>query len=101
MITWAAVLVGSIACYGLKLAGLSVPDRVLGDRRVQRVAVALPVALLAALIVLQTVTDGRTLVVDARAAGVAVAVLAQWRRAPFLVVVGSACLTTALVRLVS
>lgn len=101
MITWVAILLGAAACYALKLAGLSVPDRVLGDRRVQRVAVALPVALLAALIALQTVTDGRTLVIDARAAGVAVAVVAQWRRAPFLVVVGSACLTTALVRLVA
>lgn len=95
---WVAVLVGSAACYGLKVAGLSVPERLLRDARVQRVATALPVALLAALIGLQTLTDGRTLVLDARAAGVAVAVLAQWRRAPFLVVVGAACLTTALVR---
>lgn len=98
MTTWLAVIVASAACYGLKLAGLSVPERVLVDPRAQRVAAVLPVALLAALIGLQTLTDGRSLVLDARAAGVAVAIVAQWRRAPFLVVVGGACLTTALVR---
>lgn len=58
----------------------------------------LPVALLAALIALQVLTDGRRLVLDARLPGPAVAVLAQWRRAPFLVVVTATCATTALVR---
>lgn len=95
---WPAVLVASAGCYLLKLAGLSVPDRWLADRHVQRVAGLLPVALLAALIGLQTITSGRDVVVDARLAGVAVAVLAQWRRAPFLVVVAAACATTALLR---
>ncbi|QYG92909.1 AzlD domain-containing protein [Iamia sp. SCSIO 61187] len=98
---WAAVLVGAAACYGIKLAGLSVPERVLADARVRRVAALLPVALLAALIALQAATDGRAVAVDARLAGLAVAVGAQWRRAPFLVVVGAACATTALVRLVT
>lgn len=95
---WAAVVVGSAACYLLKVAGLSVPERVLADPRVQRVAGLLPVALLAALIALQVVTDGRRLVLDARLPGLAVAVVAQWRRAPFLVVVATACATTALLR---
>ena len=95
---WVAVVVGSLACYGLKLAGLSVPARVLADPRVQRVAVLLPIALLAALIGLQTLTDGRELTIDARLPGVAVAIVAQWRKASFLVVVASACATTALVR---
>jgi branched-subunit amino acid transport protein len=98
---WAAVLVGAAACYLIKLAGLSVPERVLAEPRVRRVAALLPVALLAALIALQAATDGRTVVVDARLAGLAVAVVAQWRRAPFLVVVGAACATTALLRLVT
>jgi hypothetical protein len=96
---WTAVLVGAAACYGLKLAGLSVPRRVLDDRRVQRVAAVLPVALLGALAAAQTVADGRDLTVDARAAGVAAALVAIWRRAPFLAVVGIAAGTSALVRL--
>jgi len=95
---WTAVLAGSVTCYLLKLAGLSVPEKVLANPRVQRIADLLPVALLAALIGLQTLSSGRSLVLDARLAGLAVAVVAQWRRAPFLVVVAAACATTALVR---
>jgi branched-subunit amino acid transport protein len=95
---WAAVLVGSLGCYLLKLAGLSVPERLLHDPRVQRVAGLLPIALLSALIAVQTFTDGEELVVDARVAGLAVGALAVWRRAPFLVVVGLAAATTALLR---
>jgi hypothetical protein len=98
---WAAIVVGSLACFGLKLAGLSVPAGVLAEPRVQRIAVLLPVALLAALIGLQTLTDGREITIDARLPGLAVAVVAQWRRAPFLVVVVSACATTALLRAVT
>jgi hypothetical protein len=98
---WTAVLVGAAGCYALKLAGLSVPRRVLDDRRVQRVAAMLPVALLAALAATQTLADGRHLALDARAVGVAAAVVAIWRRAPFLLVVGVAAATSALVRLVA
>ena len=45
-----AILLAAAGCYALKLAGLSVPQRVLDGARVQRVALLLPVALLAALI---------------------------------------------------
>lgn len=96
---WAAVLAGSAGCYLLKLAGLSVPDRVLENRHVRRIALLLPIALLAALAATQTVTDGRALALDARAAGVAVAVLAVLLRAPFLLVVAAAAATAALTRL--
>ena len=97
---WAAVLAGAGGCYLLKLAGLSVPARVLGDPRVRRAAEMLPVALLAALVAVQTFGSGRLLVIDARAAGIAVAVLAVLARAPFLVVVAAAVAVTALVRLI-
>ncbi|GGI09642.1 AzlD domain-containing protein [Egicoccus halophilus] len=96
---WTAVVAGSLGCYLVKLAGLSVPDRVLEDPRVRRVAAMLPVALLAALVAVQTVADGTRLVLDARLAGVGVAVLAVALRAPFLVVVLAAMLSTALLRL--
>jgi hypothetical protein len=97
---WTGVLVASAACYGLKVAGLSLPSRVLADARVQRVGELLPVALLATLVLTQTLTDGRHIGVDARVAGVAVGVVAQLRRAPFLVVVFAAAATAALVRAV-
>jgi branched-subunit amino acid transport protein len=96
---WTAVLLGSAACYALKLAGLSVPRRILEDRRMQRVAAVLPVALLGALAATQTFAEGRHLAIDARAAGVAAALVAIWRRAPFIAVVGIAAATSALTRL--
>jgi hypothetical protein len=49
----------------------------------------------------QTVATGTELVIDARLAGVAAAVVALLLRAPFLVVVGVAAATAALVRLVA
>jgi Branched-chain amino acid transport protein (AzlD) len=96
---WAAVISASLACYLLKLAGLSVPGRILDDRRVARISVLLPVALLATLVATQTLSTGRHLVLDARLAGLTAAATAQLLRAPFLVVVASAAATTALVRL--
>lgn len=92
---WAAVLVGAAGCYAWKLLGLSVPERILEDDRVRRVAALLPVALLGALIAVQTFTDGQRLVVDARAAALGVAAVAVWRQAPFLAVVALAALTAA------
>jgi len=97
--SWTPLLIACAACYALKLVGLSVPARLLTNPRIERVASALPVALLAALIALQTWTSGRSLVLDARMGGLAVAALAVVLRAPFIVVVALAALTAALTRL--
>jgi len=97
--TWAAILATAAGCYLLKLAGLSVPAHWLETERVQRMSALLPIALLAALAAVQTVATGEQLVIDARLAGVAAAVVALLLRAPFLVVVGAAALTAALLRL--
>jgi uncharacterized membrane protein len=93
---WGAILLAAAGCYALKLAGLSVPQRVLDAPRVQRVALLLPVALLAALIAVQTFGEG----LDARAVGLGAAVVALLLRAPFLVVVVVAALTASLLRVV-
>jgi branched-subunit amino acid transport protein len=98
---WLAVLGSSLACYLLKVAGLSVPLHWLELPVVQRVAALLPVALLAALAAVQAFADGTHLRLDARLAGVAVAVTAILLRAPFIVVVVAAAATAALVRLLS
>jgi uncharacterized membrane protein len=97
---WAAILGAAGGCYLLKLAGLSVPRQVLDDARVLRASERLPVALLAALIAVSTFAEGRTLVLDERAAGLAAAGAAVLLRAPFLVVVAVACTTTAVLRVV-
>jgi len=96
---WEGVLVASAACYALKLAGLSLPQRWLENARVQRTIPLLPVALLAALVATQTFSTGHHLVLDVRAAALGVAAIAVLLRAPFLVVVASAAATAALLRL--
>jgi branched-subunit amino acid transport protein len=58
----------------------------------------IPAALIAALIVNDTFADGNELVLDARAAGVAVAAVAAWRRAPLIVVIVVGAAVTATVR---
>ena len=96
--TWAAIFLTSAGCYLLKIGGLFVPRQWLEQPVVARVASLLPIALLAALAAIQTFADGTRLVVDARLAGVAAAVVALLLRAPFLVVVAVAAGTAAAVR---
>ncbi|MGY1602333.1 AzlD domain-containing protein [Geodermatophilus sp. SYSU D00815] len=83
---WAVVLAGSLGCYLLKLAGLSVPARWVEQPWVRRVVDFVPAALLAALVVVQAVASGQDLVLDGRLAGLAVAAVALALRAPFVVV---------------
>jgi branched-subunit amino acid transport protein len=99
MSTWTAILLAAAGCFVLKALGWAVPARVLESERVRRVAALLPVALLAALVVVQAFARGRSLQFDARAAGLAVAVVAVLLRAPFLVVVVLAAVTAAVLRL--
>jgi Branched-chain amino acid transport protein (AzlD) len=96
---WTAVVVASVGCYLLKLAGLSVPPRVLERPVVERIADLIPVALLAALVAVQVFGSGPQLALDARTVGLGVAVVLLLLRAPFLVVVFGAALAAALLRL--
>ena len=100
MSIWLPLLAACAGCYALKLAGVSLPQRFLQDPRIQRTVPLLPVALLAALIATQTFSTGNHLVIDVRAAALAVAIVAVLLRAPFLVVVASAAATAALLRLI-
>ncbi len=96
---WAAVIVASVGCYLLKLAGVSLPTAVLERDDVQRVAALLPVALLAALVTVQAFDgDGRLHADPLLLAGVGAGVVALLLRAPFLVVIVVAAATTALLR---
>ncbi|HEY2190749.1 MAG TPA: AzlD domain-containing protein [Actinomycetospora sp.] len=92
---WIAVLTASLISFALKLAGYTVPPARLEHPRVLRVTEVLPAALLASLVVLQTFSTGTHLVLDARAAGLGVAVMALLLRAPFIVVVIVAAATAA------
>jgi uncharacterized membrane protein len=100
MSLWTLVIATAVGCYLLKLAGYLVPARALEHPGVRRLVELLPVALLAALVVVEALAAGRHLEFDGpRLAGFAVGAVAVWRRAPFLVVVVLAGLTAALLRL--
>lgn len=95
MTGWAAVLVACVLCFVLKLAGYLVPERFLKGLRVRRIAALITVALLSALVAVQTLGDGSSLTVDARVPALGVAAVALWLRAPFIVVVVIGALTAA------
>lgn len=99
MTLWIALIATAAGCYLLKYAGLAAPRRLLDNPWLQRFALAVPIALLAALIAVQALGDGQSLNWDtARMAGVGAALLALVLRAPFLVVVVAAAGTTAALR---
>ncbi|MDU0347168.1 AzlD domain-containing protein [Microbacterium sp. KSW2-29] len=99
MTLWTAVLAASLVCLALKATGYLLPAHWLDAPRPARIADLLTVALLAALVMVQTLGAGSAIVVDARLPAVAVAALLLWARAPFLVVVAGAAVTAALLRL--
>lgn len=97
-LTWLAILAASAVCFAIKLVGHLVPEHWLAEPRVARTAALVTVALLSALVGVQTLTDGRALVLDARVPALAVAAVALTLRAPFVVVVAAAALTAGVLR---
>ena len=95
---WAAVIIASLGTYAEKVAGFLLPAQLLDNVVLRRWTSLLPIALLAALVAVQTFSAGQSLVLDARAAGLVAAIIALLLRAPFLVVVVVAAVTAALLR---
>ena len=88
MSTWTALLIASGLAFVLKYLGYVVPASWLDGERTTRITSALPIALLAALVGVQTLTSSSgTITLDSRAAAVGVAIVALLLRAPFIVVV--------------
>jgi branched-subunit amino acid transport protein len=97
---WALVLATVAGCYAFKLAGYLVPSRLLDRPGTRRLVELLPVALLAALVIVEALANGRHIEPDgARLAGLGVGAVAVWRRAPFMVIVVLAAATAAVIRL--
>jgi branched-subunit amino acid transport protein len=97
-VSWAALLLLAAGGYALKALG----PLVVGDRqpppRVARLLRLLAVPLLAALIVVQTLSAGGGVVLDARVPALAAAAVCVWRGAPFLVTVVTAAVVAAALR---
>ncbi len=95
---WLALVAGAAVVFALKLVGHLVPEHWLAEPRVARTAALVTVALLSALVAVQTATSGQHLVLDARLPALAVAAVALVLRAPFIVVVLLAAVTAAVLR---
>ena len=93
---WIAVLGTRAIAFLLKYFGHSVPEKYLSNPRVLRINLLIPIALLSALVAVQSLTDKSKLVMDQRVAGIAVAVLALVLKAPFPIVVLGSALASAL-----
>ena len=98
MTLWSAIALASVICLALKVTGYLVPPRLLEAPRPARIADLLTVALLAALVAVQTLGVGEAIVVDARVPAVLVAAGLLLLRAPFLVVVVAAAAVAAALR---
>lgn len=97
-VLWAAVLAACVLGFATKYLGHLVPETLVDGPRRSRVIGLLPVALLAGLVVTQTVGGDEGIVLDARLAAVALAVVLLWLRANFVIVVVAAATLAAALR---
>jgi branched-subunit amino acid transport protein len=96
---WATILAASLGCYGLKLVGVSLPESLLANPRVERIAGLLPIAMLTALIVTDLFDDNRRYSADWHTlVGVGAGAIALWRGRSLVVVFVVAIATTAVLR---
>ncbi|MSX78435.1 MAG: AzlD domain-containing protein [Actinobacteria bacterium] len=98
MVTWTLIILLTLGAYAFKVTGLVF----LGGRSLppifERCLALIPAAVVTALVMKDTFTNGQDLVLDARALGIAVAGIAAWRKAPLIVVIVLGAAVTALVR---
>lgn len=99
MSLWSAVLLAACLCVALKVFGYLIPAHVLEAPRPARISDLLTVALLAALVAVQTLGAGQAVVVDARIPAILVTAGLLYLRQSFLVVVVAAAAVAALLRL--
>ena len=92
---WTAIIATSFIAFMLKYLGQAVPAAWLENARIQKFALYLPTALLAALVAVQSLGNEKNIVFDARSIGVLVAAVALFFKAPFPIVVLLSALTSA------
>ncbi|MEN9687346.1 MAG: hypothetical protein RL381_358 [Actinomycetota bacterium] len=94
---WIGVIGTSLIAFLLKFLGHSIPEKYVSNPRALRINTLIPIALLSALVGVQTITEKGKWVIDQRLAGVAVALIALSLKAPYFVVVISAAITSAVI----
>ena len=96
---WATTLIASVGCYGLKLAGVSLPASFLNHPRVQRIAGLLPIAMLSALVVTDLFDANRHYTANWQAlVGVGAGAAALWLGRSLVIVFLVAIAVTAILR---
>ncbi len=98
MTIWQIILLASILVLAIKLLGYLVPPKLLASPRAARTAELTTVALLSALIVVQTAGIGQGLVLDARLPAVVVAAALFALKVPFVLVIIAAAACAAVLR---
>jgi hypothetical protein len=96
-IFWVATIGTSVIAFLLKYSGHSVPERWLSHPKIQKINALIPIALLSALVAVQSFSEKSELMIDQRLVGLVVAILALLLKAPFPIVVLSAALSSAAV----
>jgi branched-subunit amino acid transport protein len=99
MTLWSAILVSSALVYSWKLFGYLVPEKFVSNPKIKELAALLTVALLAALVGIQTFVSAEGLSVDARLPAIVASGILFFLRVPFVVVVIVAAAIAALIRL--
>lgn len=97
--TLTAILILAAGTYLFRVTGPLLHGRIEISESVQQLLNRGATVLLVALLVTATLTQAQEFAGWARPAGVAVAGVLAWRRAPFVVIVVAAAATTALLRL--
>jgi len=97
---WYWLLLACAVAWLTKFSGYLVPLRWLQSTRMNHVAAALTVGLLAALTTINTVASGQGVALDARIGALLVAALALWLRLSFLLVVIAGTLVAAGLRMI-
>jgi hypothetical protein len=101
MRTWLLILVLAVGTVLMKTIGPVLAGGRQPPAPLTRVIALVAPALISALIVAGTFTQGQQLVIDARAAGLAVGAAALWLRAPAVVALLLAAVVCAVLRLVT
>ena len=96
-IFWVATIGTSVIAFLLKFSGHSVPERWLSHPKIQKVNALVPIALLSALVAVQSFSEKSQLMIDQRLVGLTVAIIALLFKAPFPIVVLSAAVSSAAV----
>jgi hypothetical protein len=87
MTLWGTLVVASLLSFGIKFSGYLVPQSLFERPTFTRITNLLTVAMLAALVAVQTLAVGQSIEIDARVPAVIVASIMFSLRVPFIIVV--------------